>query len=237
MNKQMNQQKAIAAMTRAFFDGFFTGLTEGTYPDSYKQADRRMVKQIVAAQYENTASHFTHVMLPLLMAVTFDSYEQAVEGMKQHHFSKDTPVRVLLRYACRSRENFQMLTYEYQRQLTSLLEGHLMSVATHLNGLKLTDEAHTLEPDKAIRGVVRAVMQSYAHGIKTANPNKQHFRQATVLRLMVNGMAALTHQTCDNPWQDAESLGLEDVYMRACGKPEYFETLTHEMDQAYRDLM
>ena len=50
MNEQMNQQKAIAAMTRAFFDGFFTKLTEGTYPDSYKQTDIRMVKQINATQ-------------------------------------------------------------------------------------------------------------------------------------------------------------------------------------------
>lgn len=237
MNEQLNQQKAIAAMTRAFFDGFFTGLTEGTYPDSYKQADRRMVKQLVAAQYEHTAQHFTHVMMPLLMTITFDNYDQAVEGMRLHHFSKDTPVKVLLRYACRTRDNFQILTHEYQRQLTSLLEGRLMSISTHLSGLKLTNDAQLLKPDKAIRGVVRAVMQSYAHGIKTANADKQHFRQTTVLRLMVNGMTALTHQMFDDPWQDADKVGLEGVYLKACGKPEYFELLTQEMDQAYQDLI
>ena len=112
-----------------------------------------------------------------------------------------------------------------------------MSVSTHLSGLKLTNDAQLLKPDKAIRGVVRALMQSYAHGIKTANPDKQHFRQATVLRLMVNGMTALTHQMFDDPWQDADKVGLEGVYLKACGKPEYFELLTQEMDQAYQDLM
>ena len=48
--------------------------------------------------------------------------------MRRRHFSEATPSKILLRYACKTKELYEFVTSEYQKQVYELLNGHLQSV-------------------------------------------------------------------------------------------------------------
>ncbi|SES93550.1 hypothetical protein [Prevotella sp. kh1p2] len=228
----MNKYKVVGSMVRGFFEGFFSGLMDGRG----HQPGSRILKQLLAEHYEQVSEYFFQVMFPLLVTMNFDSYEQAVEGMRKRHFSNSTSVKMLLRFACGSKQLFDAMTGEYKRQMECLLGGRFQRQEEHLAGLVTGSDQPDCDEAQAIRWVVRAFMQSYAAGIKAAGTGKASLHQPTVLRMMVSGMATLLHDKPFDEWADAETVGLDGVFRRACRTAQNYEILITEMNQAYADL-
>jgi hypothetical protein len=227
-------------MVRGFFEGFFTGVVDSRKEKNGEKLTPQLMKQLVVAHFEHINEYFFHVMFPLLIAINFDSYEQAVEDMQRRKFTNDTPKKMLLRYAAGSKPLFDHIVEEYKRQMYSLLEGRMQSVADHIRQSRLNitevDAVDMLDADHSIRAVVRATMHAYALGIKAAATGKTSLHQPSVLRMMAEGMGALLHDEPFDVWADAETLGLDGVFRRATVDAANYETLINEMNQAYEDL-
>jgi len=232
--------RVSTSMVRGFFEGFFSGLIDGLASDNEQKKDPRFVKQTVANHYDEVAANFVNVAFPLLIALNFDSYEQAVSDMKARRFSNTTPAKILLRYSCRSKELFDAIIDEYKEQMSSLLLGHIQRPGEHIDRRNANNTAKgdnkAIATDQAIRTVVRAMMHGYTLGIKRSRPENMAHHQPTVLRMMVNGMTTLLHDAPLDVWKDAEKTGLDGIYRRVTINEHNYETLINEMNQAYQDL-
>lgn len=240
--EEINKYKVTTSMVRGFFEGFFSGLIDSKAKNAEEKKDVRFVKQLVAEYYESVSSHFVTVQFPLLLAIGFADYETAVADMQKRHFSDSTPSKLLLRYACRTKEIYDSMIGEYKNQMTTLLLGHIQYPNDHLRALPshedqlLLSNNQCVDTDHAIRAVVRSILHGYALGIKSSNTGKTSFHQATVLRMMINGMTTLLHDTPFDVWVDAEKIGLDGVYRRVTVDARNYETLINEMNQAYEDV-
>jgi len=227
-------------MVRGFFEGFFTGLIDSRRDKNNGKPMPQQMKQLVAEHYENINKYFFHVMFPLLIAINFDSYEQAIGDMRRRKFSDATSQKLLLRYAAGSKPLFDHIVDEYKRQMYCLLDGHKQSIADHIAQRRLNvtqeDDAQTLGVESAIRAMVRATMHAYAIGIKAGGNGNAAFSQPSVLRMMAEGAATLLHDEPFDVWADMDTLGLDGIYRRASLNADNYETLINEMNQAYEDL-
>ena len=227
-------------MVRGFFEGFFTGLIDSRRDKNNGKPMPQQMKQLVAEHYENINKYFFHVMFPLLVAINFDSYEQAVDDMQRRNFSDTTSQKLLLRYAAGSKPLFDHIVDEYKRQMYCLLNGHKQSMADHIAQRRLNvtqdDDAQTLSVESAIRAMVRATMHAYALGIKAGGNQDAAFHQPSVLRMMAEGAATLLHDAPFDVWANMDTLGLDGIYRRASLNADNYETLINEMNQAYEDL-
>ena len=227
-------------MVRGFFEGFFTGLIDSRRDKNNGKPMPQQMKQLVAEHYENINKYFFHVMFPLLIAINFDSYEQAIGDMRRRKFSDATSQKLLLRYAAGSKPLFDHIVDEYKRQMYCLLDGHKQSIADHIAQRRLNvtqeDDAQTLGVESAIRAMVRATMHAYAIGIKAGGNGNATFSQPSVLRMMAEGAATLLHDEPFDVWADMDTLGLDGIYRRASLNADNYETLINEMNQAYEDL-
>lgn len=223
----------LPTLVRGFFDGYFTGLLEARLPQGAKR-EPRLLKQLVAEQYEKVGAAFTQCLLPILLGLNFDSYEAAVADMQARHFSDSTPVKLLLRYACGSKEAFETVTSEYRRQMETLLTGHIQSVEEHIRLRETSLSSGSEDTAKALRATARTVMQAYALGVRAGEKNA--IRQEAVFRLMADAAATLLHDEAIDVWKEADRIGLDGVYSRVCRTQDNYETLLSEMSQAYEDL-
>lgn len=233
-------QRVARAMTRGFFEGLMEGLCEGTHPELIgKRREAKVIKQLVADHYGEIAQAFVSAVFPLLLSLRFDSYDLAMADLGSHHFDSHTSPKLLLRYACGSKEAYDTVVEAYRQQMNSLLLGHVQRPEEFLKVILEDHEVTTenvLDTPVAIRTVVRAIMQGYAEGIKMSKAVYRQLRQQTVLRLMVNGMSTLLSDEAVDPWLDADTIGLEAVYKRVSINAFNYETLLDEMNQAYADL-
>ena len=111
-----------------FYGGFISGILDKRKPAwRNNENDAVLIKQIASDYYEHFSIFFCNVSFPILLSINFDSYEAAMADMNKHHFSNDTPVKLLLRYACQSKELYDVMIKTYQKELTSLLEGRFLS--------------------------------------------------------------------------------------------------------------
>ena len=240
MKQQIAKHQVASSMVRGFFEGFFTGLIDSRRDKNNGKPMPQQMKQLVAEHYENINKYFFHVMFPLLIAINFDSYEQAVDDMRRRKFSDATSQKLLLRYAAGSKPLFDHIVDEYKRQVYCLLDGHKQSIADHIAQRRLNvtqeDDAQTLGVESAIRAMVRATMHAYAIGIKAGGNGNAAFSQPSVLRMMAEGAATLLHDAPFDVWADMDTLGLDGIYRRASLNADNYETLINEMNQAYEDL-
>ena len=81
--------------------------------------------------------------------------------------------------------------------------------------------------------MVRTQMMAYSTSLQAANPEIKALHQATVFKLMLQGMVTLLH---DEPIS-LEGDNLEMIFRRVSLNSDNFETLMNEMNQAYEDLI
>lgn len=72
------------------------------------------------------------VLFPILVRLNYSDIDAVTEDMRRRHFSEATPSKILLRYACKTKELYEFVTSEYQKQVYELLNGHLQSVEDFL---------------------------------------------------------------------------------------------------------
>lgn len=248
------------ALTRAFFDCYFTGLLEATLPEGTPREPRHL-KQLVAQHYGNIAKVFTTTLLPILLALRFPNYDEAVADMQQHHITGSTPLKLLLRYACGTRQVYEAVTDEYRRQIETLLTGHIQSPQDFLHdkqqrlqagtdatagspaATSVTHEANEAHGDgetsvptpQALRALARTVITAYATGITHGGGTQ--LRQPSVFRLAGDAAATLLHNEPFDPWAKLQEHGLDAAYAAICRTQDNYETLLAELTQANEDLV
>ena len=236
MSETISRYKVVASITRGFFEGFVSGVIDCRETDSKKKSDPLLIKQITADYYDKFGNNFVNVLFPLLIAMNFESYEDAVKEMNAKHFSNDTSAKLLIRFACGKRSLYESMMEEYKQQMYSLLSGKIQPVSEHLANWRDGDEMEEYDTDHAIRSTVRALMHGYSLGIKSAGTGKESLHQATVFRMMIDGMHSLLHEKAFNVYEDSDKIGLDGIFQRVCITPANYETLVNEMNQAYEDL-
>lgn len=229
--ENINRLRVASVMVRGFFHGFFAGQADALHPDTRKLSPKEL-KQIVSAHYEKLSNYFVSIMFPILIRLNFDDLEAVTADMKKRHFSNNTSPKLLLRYACGSKEAYEIVTEEYKRQMYHLLEGKLQTTKDYLNDCQLLTDTDAVAVPLAIRSLVRVQMQAYALGMNLSESALKTMHQTTIYRLMIQGMNVLLHE--DEVVFDDENL--EMMFRKVALNSTNFETLMNEMNEAYEDL-
>ena len=228
----INRSRVATAMVRGYFHSFFSGQIDALSPDK-KKLEPREYKQLLANNFENLSSHFVSVLFPVLIRLNYDDFDQVTTDMKRRHFSSSTSSKLLLRYACRSKALYDLVTAEYQKNVYALLEGHLLTKEEFFSSCPTLQADDTVPVSLAIRSIVRVQMQAYATGVTSAQSSTKNLRQATIYRLMLSGMVCLLH----NEPIEFEEENLELMFRKVSLNSENFERLMDEMTQAYTELV
>ena len=228
----INRSRVATAMVRGYFHSFFSGQIDALSPDK-KKLEPREYKQLLANNFENLSSHFVSVLFPVLIRLNYDDFDQVTTDMKRRHFSSSTSSKLLLRYACRSKALYDLVTAEYQKNVYALLEGHLLTKEEFFSSCPTLQADDTVPVSLAIRSIVRVQMQAYATGVTSAQSSTKNLRQATIYRLILSGMESLLH---DSPISFEEE-NLELMFRKVSLNSENFERLMDEVTQAYTELV
>lgn len=218
-------------MTRGFFHAFFSGQADALHPETRKLSAKEL-KQVVTLHYEKLSGYFVSIMFPILIRLNYNDLEAITEDMKKRHFSNNTSAKLLLRYACGSREEYEMVTEEYKAQLYYLLEGRHQPITDYLQNSQAIMADDSVEVPLAIRSLVRVLMQSYALGMNISASEVKAMHQTTIYRLMLQGMNTLLHEA----EVVYEEENLEMMFRKVSLNSDNFETLMNEMNEAYEDL-
>ena len=210
----VSRHKVVAAMTRGFFQAFVSGQIDATQPGKTDITPLEY-KKIIADNYEKLSACYVSVMFPILIRLNYADGEAVAEDMKRRNFSNSTSPKILLRYACGSKELYDTAIKEYQ---------HNRQVA---------DTTEAVDVALAIRSMVRVQMMAYGMVLKFVNPELPTLHQATVFRLMLHGTMALLHEEPIS----LEGDNLELIFRRVALNSDNFEVLMNEMNQAYEDLV
>ncbi len=228
----INRARVASVMVRGYFHAFFSGQADALHPGK-KGLEPKEYKQLLVNNFDNLSGHFVSVLFPVLIRLNFSDLETVAEDMKRRHFSETTSSKILLRYACGSKELYDLVTAEYQKQMYALLDGHLQSVEDFFADCPTLTDENSVSVSLAIRSIVRIQMQAYASGVTLAKTEVNGLHQATVYRLMIEGMMTLLHEA---PVR-FEKENLEMMFRKVSLNSDNFETLMNEMNQAYEDLV
>lgn len=229
----VSRHKVVAAMTRGFFQAFVSGQIDATQPGKTDITPLEY-KKIIADNYEKLSACYVSVMFPILIRLNYADGEAVAEDMKRRNFSNSTSPKMLLRYACGSKELYDTAIKEYQQQIATLLSGRLQPISEFFeNNRQVADTTEAVDVALAIRSMVRTQMMAYSTVLKAANPELPTLHQATVFRLMLHGTMALLHEEPIS----LEGDNLELIFRRVALNSDNFEVLMNEMNQAYEDLV
>ena len=219
-------------MVKGYFHSFFSGQIDALSPDK-KKLEPQEHKQLLVNNFDNLSSHFVSVLFPVLIRLNYDDLSQVTADMKRRHFSSSTSSKLLLRYACGSKELYDLVTAEYQKNVFALMEGHLLTREEFFSSCPTLQADDTVPVSLAIRSIVRVQMQAYATGVTSAQSSTKNLRQATIYRLMLSGMESLLH----NEPIEFEEKNLELMFRKVSLNSDNFERLMDEMTQAYTELV
>lgn len=233
--------KVAMTMVRGFMEGYFAGIIDQTVKEAKEKSSPKSVKTALATYYESIAPNFVNVVFPQFIAMNFDSYADAIADFEAHHLSKDTPLKLLLRYSCGSKEMYGHVVEQYKEQMGILMSGKVQSAKDFLTAFAgMQEEAaafRAVAVEKAIRLAVRATLHGYVSGLKQAMPHQLKVNQATVIRIIPNVMTCLLHSEPIDPWTDVDTIALDGVYRLATVNEANYDTAIEEMNQAYDDLV
>lgn len=228
----INRFRVASVMVRGYFHAFFSGQADALHPGK-KNLEPKEYKQLLVHHFDNLSGHFVSVLFPILIRLNYSDLETVAEDMKRRHFSETTSTKILLRYACGSKEVYDLVTSEYQKQIYSLLAGHLQSTDEYFADCPTLTCEDNVPVSLAIRSIVRVQMQAYAAGITQAKTEVSGLHQATVYRLMIESMMTLLHEKTVK----FEEENLEMMFRKVSLNSDNFESLMNEMNQAYEDLV
>ena len=232
----IDKYKVVAALVRAFFGAFSAGIVDCLVKDADQKFRPVAVKKAMLNHYEAVGRVFNDMMFYPFARLNYTLGE--IEAELHRADMKRTTMVDLVRMACRSEAVYAAMVAEYKRNFTALLAGRMPDVATHLKEYTRGDgESPTVDTDLAIALCVRTTMTAYARGIRQAHTGKSSFHQATLFRLLLEGMATLLH---DKPFSlsgISGDNGLNDIFLRACRSERNFAIMTAEMDSTYAELV
>ena len=118
-------------MVRGYFHAFFSGQADAISPQK-SRLEACVYKSCQLLALINWSTNFVSVLFPILVRLNYSDIDAVTEDMRRRHFSEATPSKILLRYACKTKELYEFVRSEYQKQVYELLNGHLQSVEDFL---------------------------------------------------------------------------------------------------------
>ena len=107
----ISRSRVASAMVRGYFHSFFSGQVDALYPGK-KRIEPKEYKQLLVNNFDNLSTQFVSVLFPILIRLNYSDLEFVTEDMKRRHFSETTSAKILLRYACGSKELYTLVTAE-----------------------------------------------------------------------------------------------------------------------------
>lgn len=130
---------AIAALVRAFFKYYVTGVLEAHDDiDPQERFEPKSIKRIMLNYYERISKAFNIEAFYAISRMNYKSEE--IESLLKDFFTTKTTDMDLVRFACRTDDMYDVMVEEYRRNFTNLLSGRIETEDEHVN-------AYTRRPD------------------------------------------------------------------------------------------
>ena len=111
---------AVAALVRAFFKYYVTGLLETqTGVDPQERFEPKNIKRIMLDRYGNISKLFNQEAFYALSRMNYEAEE--VEHLLKDFVTEHTTDMELVRFACRTDDMYNVMVEEYRRNFTNLL--------------------------------------------------------------------------------------------------------------------
>ena len=123
---------AIAALVRAFFKYYVTGLLETqTDVDPQERFEPKNIKRIMLDRYERISKLFNQEAFYALSRMNYEAEE--IEQLLKEFVKEHTTDMELVRFACRTDDMYNVMVEEYRRNFTNLLAGHIETQNAHVS--------------------------------------------------------------------------------------------------------
>lgn len=154
---------AIAALVRAFFKYYVTGLLETqTDVDPQERFEPKNIKRTMLDRYENISKHFNQEAFYALSRMNYEADE--IEPLLKDFASGNTTDVDLVRFACRTDEQFNVMVAEYKRNFLNLLAGRIETEDEHVNAYTRLPDLGEMDIDLAENIINRIAARAYELG-------------------------------------------------------------------------
>ena len=154
---------AIAALVRAFFKYYVTGLLETqTDVDPQERFEPKNIKRIMLDCYEHISKLFNQEAFYALSRMNYEAEE--VEHLLKEFVTEHTTDMELVRFACRTDDMYNVMVEEYRRNFTNLLAGHIETQDEHVSAYTRRPELGEIAIDTAESIINRMAARAYELG-------------------------------------------------------------------------
>lgn len=154
---------AIAALVRAFFKYYVTGLLETqTDVDPQERFEPKNIKRIMLDRYEHISKLFNQEAFYALSRMNYEAEE--IEHLLKRFVTEHTTDMELVRFACRTDDMYNVMVKEYRRNFTNLLAGHIETQDEHVSAYTRRPELGEIAIDTAENIINRMAARAYELG-------------------------------------------------------------------------
>lgn len=154
---------AIAALVRAFFKYYVTGVLEvQTDVDIQERFEPKNVKRTMLEHYEQISKHFNQEAFYAISRMNYESDE--IEQLLKDFVTPETTDMDLVRFACRTDGMYRAMVEEYKRNFTNLLAGRIETQDEHVNSYTRDPSLGEIAIDKAEAIINRIATRAYELG-------------------------------------------------------------------------
>lgn len=161
--QQIRKDRVLAAMVKAFFQYFVTGIIESQSKcDIQERFEPRNVKQVMLNNYEQVSRYYNKEAFYLIFRMNYE-----VENMEQvlrDFVTSSTTEMDLVRLACRTNQFYATMVNEYKRNFELLLCGRLATSEEHEQNYTRCEQLGVMDLDIAQSLVNKMAANAYAHG-------------------------------------------------------------------------
>lgn len=230
----IDTHRAMSALVGAFFEAFATGIAEGSCAESENQSkpSAKDVKQAMLNHYGDVNKHFVNVMFYILARLNYDDMQCVQEQLNDAFASGQPSVQRLMSIACATDSMYETMTAEYRNNFALLLAGTIPTSAARAAASQTSGEALSTDTQTAVRLLVRTLVKAYLAALKASPAGIGAFRQATVLRMMVENANSLVNA---KPL-DTSCQTLEDMMQKACGSEANANVALNELNSLCAEM-
>lgn len=154
---------AIAALVRAFFKYYVTGVLETqTDTDIQEHFEPKNIKRVMLNHYEQISKHFNNEAFYALARMNYKADE--IESLLKQFATPATTDMELVRFACRTDDIHAVMVEEYKRNFTNLLAGHIETEEEHVNSYTRNSSIGEIDIDFAESIINRMAARAYELG-------------------------------------------------------------------------
>lgn len=154
---------AIAALIRAFFKYYVTGVLETqTDSETSELFEPKNIKRMMLDRYERISKHFNQEAFYALARMNYKADE--IESLLKQFATPATTDMELVRFACLTDDIHAVMVEEYKRNFTNLLAGHIETEEEHVKSYTRNSSIGEIDIDFAESIINRMAARAYELG-------------------------------------------------------------------------